>query len=157
MKNLEQAREKNKEIFEETLEQERKLNEENFENKMAEENVPAPIISNRQILPSNAWLPIGKGNLLLDLQKLQNNLIFRISVDILHNTNFFSAFTASTIVLTIYIQQFWNILAQDAKTGEYSFQLDERWFTLNVNLLHKALKINLVVSAHPFKSPPPGE
>ncbi|GJT40314.1 hypothetical protein Tco_0940179 [Tanacetum coccineum] len=38
MKNLEQAREKNKEIFEETLEQERKLNEENFESFKKETN-----------------------------------------------------------------------------------------------------------------------
>ncbi|GJZ55550.1 hypothetical protein Tco_0610743 [Tanacetum coccineum] len=64
------------------------------------------------------------------------------------------AFTASENVLTIYIQQFWNILAQDAKTGEYNFQLDEQWFTLNVDLLRKALEITLVDSARPFKSPP---
>ncbi|GJT78181.1 hypothetical protein Tco_1044906, partial [Tanacetum coccineum] len=38
--------------------------------KMAEENVPAPAPtrSDEQILPFNAWLPIGKGNLILDLQ-----------------------------------------------------------------------------------------
>nr|GEV17476.1 hypothetical protein [Tanacetum cinerariifolium] len=60
---------------------------------MAEENVlaPAPTRSNEQIHPVNAWLPIGKGNLLL-------------------------AFTASTNVPTIYIQQFWNALTHDAKT-----------------------------------------
>ncbi|GJT47299.1 hypothetical protein Tco_0956014 [Tanacetum coccineum] len=74
---------------------------------MAEENGPvaAPTRSDEQILPFNAWLPVGKGNLLLDLQRL--------------------AFTASANVPTIYIQQFWNTLAHDAKTGEYSFQLDE--------------------------------
>ncbi|GKC64704.1 hypothetical protein Tco_1097302, partial [Tanacetum coccineum] len=33
-----------------------------------------------QILPFNAWLPIGKGNLLLDLQRLQKNLIFLLSM-----------------------------------------------------------------------------
>ncbi|GJV00967.1 hypothetical protein Tco_1330237 [Tanacetum coccineum] len=109
------------------------------------------------ILPFNAWLHVGKGNLLLDLQKLQKNLIFCISVDILHNTNFFKAFTTSENVLTIYIQQFWNIVAQDAKTKEYSFQLDEQWFTLNADLLRKALEITLVDSARPFKSPPAGD
>ncbi|GJS35442.1 hypothetical protein Tco_0533824 [Tanacetum coccineum] len=48
---------------------------------MAEENVPAPALtrSDEQILPFNAWLPVGKGNLLLDLQKQQKNPIFRIS------------------------------------------------------------------------------
>nr|GEX06840.1 hypothetical protein [Tanacetum cinerariifolium] len=48
---------------------------------MAEENVPAlaPTRSDEQILPFNAWIPVGKGNLLLDLQNLQKNHIFRIS------------------------------------------------------------------------------
>ncbi|GKB15715.1 hypothetical protein Tco_0849638 [Tanacetum coccineum] len=48
---------------------------------MAKENVPAPAPtrSDEQIFPFNAWLPIGKGNLLLDLQRLQKNPIFRIS------------------------------------------------------------------------------
>ncbi|GJU70555.1 hypothetical protein Tco_1256814 [Tanacetum coccineum] len=97
---------------------------------MAEENVPAhaPTRSDEQILPFKAWLPIGKGNLLLDLQKLQKNPIFCISVDILQNTNFFRAFTAST-----------------------------NWFTLNADLLRKALEITHVNLAHPFVSPPAGE
>ncbi|GJW78272.1 hypothetical protein Tco_0139954 [Tanacetum coccineum] len=56
-----------------------------FIDKMAEENVPAlaPTRSDEQILPFKVWLPVRKGNLLLDLQKLQKNPIFRISVDIL--------------------------------------------------------------------------
>ncbi|GJY53759.1 hypothetical protein Tco_0445423 [Tanacetum coccineum] len=135
------------------------------ENKMADENVPAPAPTrfDELILPFSAWLPVGKGNLILDLQKLQKNPIFRISVDILQNTNFFKAFTASANLPTIYIQQFWNTLVQDAKTRVYSFQLDEQWFTLNVDLLRKALEITPVdfkpPSAHPIKSPParPGE
>ncbi|GKD93446.1 hypothetical protein Tco_1373283 [Tanacetum coccineum] len=97
---------------------------------MAEENVPAPdpTKSDEQILPFNAWLPVRKGNILLDLQRLQKNPIFRISDDILQNTNFFRAFTASA-----------------------------NWFILNVDLLRKALEITPVNSAHPFVSPPAGE
>ncbi|GKC29100.1 hypothetical protein Tco_1036394 [Tanacetum coccineum] len=93
---------------------------------MAEDNVPAPAAtrSDEYILPFNAWLPIGKGNLLLDLQKSQKNPIFRIS---------------------------------GAKTGVYSFQLDEHWFTLNADLLHEALEITPVDSTHPFESPSAGE
>ncbi|GJR62210.1 hypothetical protein Tco_1504372 [Tanacetum coccineum] len=99
--------------------------------KMAEENVPAPAPtrSDEQILPFNAWLPLEKGNLLLDLQKLQKKPIFRIS----------------------------NTLVQDAKTRVYSFQLNEQWFTLNADLLRKALEITLVDSAYPFVSPLDGD
>ncbi|GJR41963.1 hypothetical protein Tco_1310066 [Tanacetum coccineum] len=56
---------------------------------MADENVPAPAPtrSDDQILPFAAWVPIGKSNYVLDLQKKQKNPIFQISVDILQNTN----------------------------------------------------------------------
>ncbi|GJS92355.1 hypothetical protein Tco_0799323 [Tanacetum coccineum] len=75
--------------------------------KMANENVPAPAPtrSDDQILPFAAWVPIGKSNYVLDIQKKQKNPIFQISVDILQNTNFFRAFTASASVPAIYIQQ----------------------------------------------------
>ncbi|GJY03566.1 hypothetical protein Tco_0369506 [Tanacetum coccineum] len=45
----------------------------------------------------------------------------------------------------------------DANTGEYSFQLDKQWFTLNADLLRKPLDITPVDSAHPFVSPPAGD
>ncbi|GKD85504.1 hypothetical protein Tco_1356658 [Tanacetum coccineum] len=66
--------------------------------KMAEENVPAPTRTDEQLVPVKARLPIGKINLLMDLQKKQKNPIFLISVDILQNTNFFSAITVSADV-----------------------------------------------------------
>nr|GEX54701.1 retrovirus-related Pol polyprotein from transposon TNT 1-94 [Tanacetum cinerariifolium] len=89
-----------------------------LDDKMANENVPAhaPTRSNDQILPFAAWVPIGKRNFVLDLHKKQKNPIFQIFVDILHNTNFFKAFTASSSVPAIYIQQFWNTLTYEAKT-----------------------------------------
>nr|GEV64639.1 copia protein [Tanacetum cinerariifolium] len=93
-------------------------------NKMADENVLAPTQSDDQILPFAAW-----------------------------NTNFFRAFTASASVLTIYIQQFWNMLTYEAKTGAYSFQLDETRFVLDANLLRDALEITPVDQAHRFVSP----
>ncbi|GJZ16956.1 retrovirus-related pol polyprotein from transposon TNT 1-94 [Tanacetum coccineum] len=95
-------------------------------------------------------------NYVLDLQKKQRNPIFQISVDILQNTNFFRAFTASASVSAIYIQQFWNTLTQEAKTGVYRFQLDKGWFTLDANLLREALEITPVDQAHQFESPPSG-
>ncbi|GJX32756.1 hypothetical protein Tco_0242611 [Tanacetum coccineum] len=126
---------------------------------MAEENVSAqaPTRTDEQILPRHAWLKIGKSNLLLDLQKMQKNPIFHISVDILRNTNFFRAFTASANVPSIYIQQFWNTMSYDAKTWIYRCQIDEQWFTLSADLLCKALEITPVDSANPFDSPPARE
>ncbi|GJV63363.1 hypothetical protein Tco_1474191 [Tanacetum coccineum] len=100
---------------------------------------------------------IRKGNLLLDLQKLQKNPIFCISVDIRQNTNFVRAFTTSANVPSIYIQLFWNTLTHDVKTEVYSFQVNEHWLTLSADLLQKALNVTPADSAHPFESPPAGK
>ncbi|GJU81997.1 hypothetical protein Tco_1284362 [Tanacetum coccineum] len=63
------------------------------------------------------------------------------------------AFTASTSVPAIYIQQFWNTLTYVEKAGTYRFQLDEDWFTLDANLLREALEITPIDQTHPFVTP----
>ncbi|GKD42497.1 hypothetical protein Tco_1267142 [Tanacetum coccineum] len=130
-----------------------------MQNTMAEQNVPAqaPARTDEQIVPRSQWLQIGKSNLLFDAQKIQKNPIFQISVDILRNTNFFRAFSASASVPAVYIQQFWNSMKYDEKTGVYSCQVDEQWFNLSADLLRKALDITPVDPAHPFELPPTGD
>ncbi|GJR50692.1 hypothetical protein Tco_1401213 [Tanacetum coccineum] len=108
-----------------------------MKNKMADENVPAPTRTDEQLGPVKACLPIGKSNLLMHLQK--NN------------------FTASADVPSIYIQQFWNTLTMDTKSGIYSFQLDKLWFTLDADLLRSALGITPKDSTHPFVAPHAGD
>ncbi|GJZ61864.1 hypothetical protein Tco_0618001 [Tanacetum coccineum] len=98
-----------------------------------------------------------KEQLCLGSTKKQKNPIFQISVDILQNINFFRAFTASASVPAIYIQQFWNTLAYEAKTRAYSFQLDETRFVLDANLLREALEITPIDQAHQFVSPLSGD
>ncbi|GKB58262.1 hypothetical protein Tco_0914448 [Tanacetum coccineum] len=93
---------------------------------------------------------------MFNAQKIQKNPIFQISVDILSNTNFFQAFTASANVPAIYLQQFWKTMSYNEKTGVYSCQLDEQWFDLSADLLRKALAITPVNPAHPFELPPSG-
>ncbi|GJT68375.1 hypothetical protein Tco_1019855 [Tanacetum coccineum] len=128
-------------------------------NTMAEQNDPAqpPTRTDEQIVPRSQWLTIGKSNLLFNAQKIQKNPIFQISVDILSNTNFFQAFTASANVPAIYLQQFWKTMSYNEKTGIYSCQLDEQWFDLSADLLRKALAITPVNPAHPFELPPSGD
>nr|GEY33838.1 hypothetical protein [Tanacetum cinerariifolium] len=95
---------------------------------MAEENVLAPTRSDEDILPFNAWLPVGKGNLLLDLQKLQRILS-----------------SAS------------RLNYPEHKFLQSIHYINEQWFTLNVDLLGKALEITPVDSAHSFESPLAGK
>ncbi|GJX16667.1 retrovirus-related pol polyprotein from transposon TNT 1-94 [Tanacetum coccineum] len=115
---------------------------------MADANINAPEVptaaaspptrSDEQILPCNKWVPVGKSNCFLDVERAQANSIFKIAVDILKNTNFFKAFTASSTIPSIYIQQFWDTIIFDKDKG-YNCQLDGQRFYLSKATLRDAL------------------
>nr|GFB99239.1 hypothetical protein [Tanacetum cinerariifolium] len=65
-----------------------------------------PVRTDEQILPHIRWVPNRKSNCYLDLEKPQGSPIYKIAVDLLKNTNFFRAFTASSTIPLIYIQRF---------------------------------------------------
>ncbi|GKC11899.1 retrovirus-related pol polyprotein from transposon TNT 1-94 [Tanacetum coccineum] len=98
-----------------------------FRDKMAEGTIPAPTRTDDQLVPVKARLPIGKSNLLIDLQRKQKNPIFLISLDILQNTKFFGAFTTSAN------------------------------FTIDADLLRNALGITPKDLVHSFVAPSAGD
>ncbi|GJX70340.1 retrovirus-related pol polyprotein from transposon TNT 1-94 [Tanacetum coccineum] len=108
----------------------------------------------------NEWLcTLSSSSLGLHCQKTFDHILFnprfsnvtKASSGILFQA---PALTTSANVPSIYIQLFWNTLTHDAKTGVYSFQVDEHWLTLSADLLRKALNVTPADSAHP-SSPPP--
>ncbi|GJT24725.1 hypothetical protein Tco_0894662 [Tanacetum coccineum] len=107
-----------------------------------------------QILPRSRWVALGKSNCYLDVERSQSNPIYKIAVDILKQTNLFRAFIASSTILSIYIQQFWDTVRYDKTTGNYSCQLDEQWFNLTKDTLIDALQITPVDNNNAFTSPP---
>ncbi|GJX25190.1 hypothetical protein Tco_0231486 [Tanacetum coccineum] len=131
-------------------------------NIMADVNAPVeqapavapPTRTDEQILPRIRWVPIGKSNCYLDAEKSQSNPIYKIAVDILKQTNFFRAFTASSTIPAIYIQQFWDTICYDRTDGGYKCQLDEQWFNLTKDTLRDALRITPVNNNKAFSSPP---
>ncbi|GKA78211.1 hypothetical protein Tco_0784748, partial [Tanacetum coccineum] len=121
------------------------------------EHAPAmasPVRTDEQIVPHNRWVPIGKRNCYLNEEKSQPSPIFKIAVDILKQTNFFRAFTASSTIPAIYIQQFWDTICFDSKAGSYKCQLDEQWFNLTQDTLRDALQITPIDNNRAFSSPP---
>ncbi|GKD87598.1 hypothetical protein Tco_1358752, partial [Tanacetum coccineum] len=121
------------------------------------EQAPAlapPTRTDEQILPRIRWVPIGKSNCYLDAEKSQSNPIYKIAVDILKHTNFFRAFTASSTIPAIYIQQFWDTICYDRTDGGYKCQLDEQWFNLTKDTLRDALQITPVNNNKAFSSLP---
>ncbi|GJU23860.1 hypothetical protein Tco_1157202 [Tanacetum coccineum] len=121
------------------------------------EQAPArasPVRTDEQIVPRIRWVPIGKSNCYLNEEKSQRSPIFKIAVDILKQTNFFRAFTASSTIPAIYIQQFWDTIRFDSKARSYRCQLDEQWFNINQDTLRDALQITPVDNNRAFSSPP---
>nr|GEY91142.1 hypothetical protein [Tanacetum cinerariifolium] len=64
------------------------------------------------------------------------------------------AFTSSSMILAIYIQQFWDTMCFNSSTGLYSCQLDEKWFNLHKDILRDALDITPTNDNNPFVAPP---
>ncbi|GJR77869.1 hypothetical protein Tco_0090234, partial [Tanacetum coccineum] len=116
--------------------------------------VAPPTRTDEQILPRIRWVPIGKSNCYLDAKKSQSNPIYKIAVDILKYTNFFRAFTASSKIPAIYIQQFWDTIWYDRTDGGYKCPLDEQWFNLTNDILRDAFRITPVNNNKAFSSPP---
>ncbi|GJR06036.1 retrovirus-related pol polyprotein from transposon TNT 1-94 [Tanacetum coccineum] len=120
------------------------------------EHAPAmapPVRTDEQIMPRIRWVPIGKSNCYLNEEKSQPSPIYKIAVDILKQTNFFRAFTASSTIPAIYIQQFWDTICFDSKAGSYKCQLDEQWFDLTKDTLRDALQITPVDNNRAFSPP----
>nr|GEW44307.1 hypothetical protein [Tanacetum cinerariifolium] len=119
--------------------------------------VASPVRTDYEILPHNRWVQIGKSNCSLNLDKKQSNPIFKMAVDLLMHTNFHRAFTSSTTVPSIYIQQLWDTIQYDKKAGNYRCQLDEQWFVLTKDTLREALQITPINNTQAFVAPPSAE
>ncbi|GJU41322.1 retrovirus-related pol polyprotein from transposon TNT 1-94 [Tanacetum coccineum] len=112
-------------------------------NTMADVNVNAPAEqapamapptrTDDQILPRIRWVPVGKSNCYLDVDR---------------------AFVASSTIPSIYIQQFWDTIRYDRIARGYKCQLDEQWFDLTKDTLRDALQITPVDNNNAFSSPP---
>nr|GEY69876.1 monodehydroascorbate reductase [Tanacetum cinerariifolium] len=64
------------------------------------------------------------------------------------------AFTTSSTIPAIYIQQFWDTMHFNSSTGLYSYQLDEKWFNLHKDILKDALDITPTNDNSPYVAPP---
>nr|GEW50111.1 E-beta-farnesene synthase [Tanacetum cinerariifolium] len=80
-----------------------------------------------QILPHIRWVPIGKSDCYLDVEKSQSNPIYKIAL--------------------------WDTIPYDKTGGCYKCQLDEQWFDLTKYTLRDTLQIT-PVNNKTFSSPP---
>ena len=71
----------------------------------------------------------------------------------LWNTSYFRAFTVSSSIPSIYIQQFWNTVTYDKDNATYRCQLNEQWFEITKETLRNALHVTPIRADNPFTSP----
>nr|GFA13773.1 hypothetical protein [Tanacetum cinerariifolium]GFA26833.1 hypothetical protein [Tanacetum cinerariifolium] len=87
-----------------------------------------PTRNDDQIFSLRKWVPIGKSNCILDVQKSHRNLIFSIV--------------------------FWDTMCFDSSIGLYNCQLDKQWFNLHKDILRDALDITPIINNNSFVAPP---
>nr|GEY38110.1 hypothetical protein [Tanacetum cinerariifolium] len=85
-----------------------------------------PTRTDDQILPHIRWVPIGKSNCYLDVEKSQSNPIYKIA----------------------------DTIRYDKTAGCYKCQLDEQWFDITKDTLRDALQITPVNNNQAFTSHP---
>nr|GEV49732.1 hypothetical protein [Tanacetum cinerariifolium] len=88
-----------------------------------------PVRTDDQILPRIRWVPIGKSNCYLDLDKSQSNPIYKITL-------------------------FWDTVQYDKSAGCYRCQLYGKWLDLTKDTLKDGLQITPVNNNQAFISPP---
>ncbi|GJR47678.1 hypothetical protein Tco_1315781 [Tanacetum coccineum] len=117
-----------------------------------------PTCTDDQILPRIRWVPVGKSSCYLDVDRSQSNPIYKVcggpskAHQLLLSFHYFQAFTTSSAIPAIYIQQFWDTIRYDKITGGYKCQLDEQWFDLSKDTLRDALQITPVDRNNAFSS-----
>nr|GEW83079.1 retrovirus-related Pol polyprotein from transposon TNT 1-94 [Tanacetum cinerariifolium] len=89
--------------------------------------VAPPVRTDEEIMPRIRWVQIGKSNCYLDLDKKQNNPIYKMA--------------------------FWDTIQYDKKAKSYRCQLDELWFLLTKDTLREALQITPVNNNQAFVAP----
>nr|GEY11419.1 hypothetical protein [Tanacetum cinerariifolium] len=85
-----------------------------------------PVRTNDEILPRIRWVPIGKSNCYIDMEKPQGNPIYKIA----------------------------DTIQYDKTAGCFRCQLDEQWFVLTKDTLREALQITPINSNQAFIPPP---
>ncbi|GJT68892.1 hypothetical protein Tco_1020372, partial [Tanacetum coccineum] len=101
-----------------------------------------PMRSKEELCPTNQRFVPNKSNILIDLEEIQDEPLFDISLELHKHNTIFNAITLSTEVLEIYMQQFWYTTAKNEKNKKYYFVLDYQRFKLNADLFHNALQIS---------------
>ncbi|GJV27503.1 retrovirus-related pol polyprotein from transposon TNT 1-94 [Tanacetum coccineum] len=101
----------------------------------------------KQAAREETWVPkakrvnISSTNSRIDPNMTQKEETYQVILDILKNTSFYKAFTATADVQDIFMQQFWFTKAKIKNSAFYKFKLANKKCILDVEVFRNALDI----------------
>ncbi|GKA07042.1 hypothetical protein Tco_0686266 [Tanacetum coccineum] len=105
-------------------------------------------------------MKISSTNLRIDPNLTQKEDTYQVVLDILRNTSFYKAFTATTDVQEIFMQQFWFTIANLKNSAFYEFKRANKICLLDVEVFLNALNYKTKQSLslhHEFRKSPTAE
>ncbi|GJW32881.1 retrovirus-related pol polyprotein from transposon TNT 1-94 [Tanacetum coccineum] len=92
-------------------------------------------------VPTNERVKICTTNVRLEPTVLQKEETFQVIIDVVKNSTCFKAFTISTEVPQIFMQQFWYTVKKVTGTNSYEFYLANKKCLVDAEFFHKILNI----------------
>ncbi|GJX57206.1 hypothetical protein Tco_0287103 [Tanacetum coccineum] len=110
-----------------------------------------------KLVPSADRVKISATNIRIEPTVPQKEETFQVFLDIIKASQCFKAFTIIADVPEIYMQQFWFTVKNLKKTPFYEFGLDDKKFTIDVEVFMEILDICPRVPNEDFVAPPSKE
>ncbi|GKA23001.1 retrovirus-related pol polyprotein from transposon TNT 1-94 [Tanacetum coccineum] len=93
------------------------------------------------LVPSTKRVKISSTNIRLETTMQQKEETFQVVIDLVKNSTCFKAFTISTDVLEIFMQQFWYIIKKVKDIDSYEFLLANKKCIVDADVFRKILDI----------------
>ncbi|GJW35600.1 hypothetical protein Tco_0058520 [Tanacetum coccineum] len=110
-------------------------------------------VRDEKLVPSADRVKISATNMRIESTVPQKEETFQVILDIIKASPCFKAFTIIADVPEIYMQQFWFTIKKTKKTPLYKFGLDDKKFSVYVELFRKILDICPRVPNEDFGAP----
>ncbi|GKA01192.1 hypothetical protein Tco_0673857 [Tanacetum coccineum] len=108
---------------------------------MNQEEIRQVTARDEKWVPTKERVKIGTTNVRLEPNVPQKEKTFQVIIDVIKNFTCFKAFTISTEVPEIFMQQFWHTVKKVKGTNTYEFDLANKKCIVDVEVFHKILNI----------------
>ncbi|GKC70577.1 hypothetical protein Tco_1116460 [Tanacetum coccineum] len=124
---------------------------------MNQEEIQQVTARDEKWVPTKERVKIGTTNVRLDPTLPQKEETFQVIIDVIKNLTCLKAFTISTEVPEIFMQQFWHTIKKVKGTNSYKFDLANKKYVVDAEVFRKILNICPRVQGEDFTEVPDDE